>query len=75
MTAPFSFPKMRREAVGAARFTTCEKTLVFCRESPTIQPLGFSRHADRLAALCVGFSHLGRQTEREKIPNPAKNFS
>jgi hypothetical protein len=45
-----------------------EKTLVFRRESPTIHALGFSGQAARPAPLCWGFSHLGRQTESEKIP-------
>jgi hypothetical protein len=50
-----------------------EKTFMFCRESPTMQPLGFSGQAARPVALCTGgFSHLGRQTEREKIPSPRK---
>jgi len=44
-----------------------------------MQRLGFSRQAQRLKPLgqsrCPrGFSHLGRQTESERIPEPRKNL-
>lgn len=37
-------------------------------------PLGLSAPVHKLALPLWGFSHLGRQTERERIPNPASNF-
>jgi hypothetical protein len=37
-------------------------------------PLGLSAPAHKLALPLWGFSHLGRQTERERIPKPRCNF-
>jgi hypothetical protein len=69
MTAPFFFPEITSgNGWGGPVHDFREKTLVFCRESPTIQPLGFNGQAARPVALYWGFSHLGRQTESEKIP-------
>jgi hypothetical protein len=48
--------------------TLREKTFVFRRESPTMQPLGFQQTATSRLAVHGGFSHLGRQTESERIP-------
>jgi len=45
-----------------------EKTLVFPRESPTMLAPGF--RAGHACTSAWGFSHLGRQTESEKIPRP-----
>jgi len=46
---------------------------VFCRESLTMQPLGFSEPAARPVCCARGFSHLGRQTESEGIPLTPQN--
>jgi hypothetical protein len=37
-------------------------------------PLGLSAPAHKLALPLWGFSHLGRQTERERIPKPRYYF-
>src|SRR5271155_4528772 len=55
MTAPFSFPKLRRETVGAAQVHDWrEKTLVFCRESPTIHALGVQRTSRQACRAVLG---------------------
>jgi len=43
---------------------------VFRRESPTMLPPGLSAKAPKPAPPLWGFSHLGRQTECERIPRP-----
>jgi len=69
MTAPFFFPECTSgSGWGGPAHDHREKTLVFPRESPTMQPLGFGKQAARPVLLRVGFSHLGRQTECGKIP-------
>src|SRR5437868_15407391 len=79
IAGPFSFPKLRREAVGAARFATrVGKHLCFPRNRIKYCRRGC---ADKLAPTSHelvlprwGFSHLGRQTECERIPRPRKIF-
>jgi len=74
MAAPFSFPKKRRERLGRPRLRQREKTLEFPHESPTMLAPGYSAQAFSLALPLWGFSHLGRQTEIEKIPRPRNLF-
>jgi hypothetical protein len=70
MVAPLFFPETFREWLGRPGSQLKEKTLVFPQESPTMLPLGLSAPAHKLALPLWGFSHLGRQTERERIPKP-----
>src|SRR5581483_6443338 len=57
--------------VGAARFAIAgEKLLSFPGNRLQCLPLGLSAQAHKLALPLWGFSHLGRQTERERIPKP-----
>ncbi len=55
-----------------------EKTLVFPHKSPTMLPPGLCTQvlpsSHELALPRWGFSHLGRQTEFERIPRPRKYF-
>jgi hypothetical protein len=74
MIAPFS-PRIASGIGWAARLTTfARKLLGVCRESPTIQPSGFSGKADKPDRCAWGFSHLGRQTENERTPRPRKIY-
>jgi hypothetical protein len=69
MTAPFSFPNVRREAVGAARLTTIvRKLLCFLANRLQCSRWGSANKPQRLFCVEWGFSHLGRQTECGKIP-------
>jgi len=47
-----------------------EKTLVFPHESHRMLPPGLCRMGHKPVLLRWGFSHLGRQTECERIPKP-----
>jgi len=47
-----------------------EKTLVFAHESHRMLPPGLVQKSRKAALPRWGFSHLGRQTEYEKIPRP-----
>ena len=63
---------MRREAVGAARLaTTPENSCVFPRIAYNAAA-GVEQTGPKPALPRWGFSHLGRQTERERIPKPRK---
>jgi len=64
---------MRREAVRAApAHDLREKTLVFPRESSHNAAAGVEHASDEPALPRWGLSHLGRQTECERIPRPRK---
>jgi hypothetical protein len=74
MTAPFSFffpENASGSGWGGPSSRLARKLLCFAANR-----LQFSRRGSadrpRCLPLCMGFSHLGRQTEREKIPDPAK---
>jgi len=47
---------------------------VFPHESPKMLAPGLCIASQKPALPRWGFSHLGRQTERERIPKPRKNF-
>src|SRR5258708_5124914 len=69
MTAPFSFPNVRREAVGAARLTTiARKLLCFPADRLQCSRWGSASKPQGLFCFQWGFSHLGRQTECGEIP-------
>jgi hypothetical protein len=69
MTAPFSFPKLRRETVGAARLTTyARKHWCFAANRLQCKRWGSADKARALFRCARGFSHLGRQTDSERIP-------
>ena len=56
MIAPFFFSEFRQRTVGAAPVRDFrEKTVVFCRESPTIHPLGSADKPSGLPAVHRGF--------------------
>jgi hypothetical protein len=52
-----------------------KKTLVFPHESPKMHALGLSDTGHNPVSPRWGFSHLGRQTECERIPKPRKDFA
>jgi len=73
MTAPFSFPKLRREAVGAARFTTgaiklCVLPRIAYNATAGVQQT--SRQACR--AVRGGFLTWAAKPRVRESPNPAK---
>jgi len=69
------FPEITsRNGWGGPVRDIARKPLVFLRESPTMLPPGYSAQALSLALPLWGFSHLGRQTEIEKIPRPRNLF-
>jgi len=75
MTAPFFFPECTSgSGWGGPAHDHREKTLVFPRESPTMQPLGFGKQAARPVLLRVGVfltwaakPSVGRSPEPRKI--------
>jgi hypothetical protein len=69
MTAPYFFLEIgSRNGWGGPVHDVREKTLVFCRESPTMQPQGSADKPQGLPRCARGFSYLGRQTESKRIP-------
>src|SRR5258708_18310157 len=74
MTAPFFFPECTSgSGWGGPAHDHREKTLVFPRESPTMQPLGFGKQAARLVLLRVGVFSPGPPNRVWGDPlNPAK---
>src|SRR5579863_1674301 len=78
MAAPlFSFPRCRRESVGAARLTTsARKTFVFLRESPTMLPPGLKRGKFHDLPGCDGgFLTWAAKPRVRRSPIPARCFS
>jgi hypothetical protein len=76
MTAPFFFPEITSgSGWGGPVHDWREKTLVFCRESPTIQPLGYSQQATRLAAVHGGFLTWAAKPRVRKSLTPQKLLS
>src|SRR3954452_17621624 len=70
IAAPFSSPVI---GIGLGRPGSQimgENTLSFPRNRLQCLPLGLSAQALKLALPLWGFPHLGRQTERERIPKP-----
>jgi len=73
MTAPYSFPKLRRETVGRPGSRLSRENLYVLPRIAYNAAAGVQRTSRQACSLCTGgFSHLGRQTEREKIPSPRK---
>src|SRR5260370_41268297 len=69
MTAPFSFPSVRREAVGAAPLATIvRKLLCFLANRLQCSGWGSANKPQGLCCLDGGGFHLGRQAEWGKIP-------
>jgi hypothetical protein len=73
MIAPFSSPNFVRERLGRLRFaTSARKQLCFAANRLQFTRWGSADRPSGLPRCASGFSHQGRQTESEKIPNPAK---
>jgi len=75
MTAPFSFPKLRREAVGAARFTTgaiklCVLPRIAYNATAGVQPT--RRNACR--AVRGGFLTWAAKPKVRESPKPRKFY-
>jgi len=73
MTAPFFFPEYASgSGWGGPARDHREKTLVFPRESPTMQPLGFGKQAARPVLLLWGFLTWAAKPRVGKSPEPRK---
>src|SRR5271169_4446492 len=75
MTAPFFFPEITSgNGWGGPVHDFREKTLVFCRESPTIQPLGFQPTSRKAChAVDGGCLTWAAKPRVRESPKPRKN--
>jgi hypothetical protein len=73
MTAPFSSPRFVGERLGRPGSRLARENIGVLSQIAYNASVGVQQTSRKAGRCAWGFCHLGRQTESERIPNPAKS--